>query len=1545
MEQKNENYKELMDKIDYNNYLLNVNSNLKRRQPKQFQVLRSQNRDKTPSLTRIRNPINQENANNISYPNINSNIFIQNNNYQRGRNNYRFISSNRQYKEECDPSQITNISNNTLFNNVMDKNKNMNILNNSNDPNNHSLNYTMRDSNYSNFSGSAFTALTYNDLNSKYNYYKVLFHQLKGHNLALLNQIKKDKNLNEVIEALEKENLRLKNENQKLKENSECHANSEGEGDNRSNIRNKKKFGKSGKDTDINYVLLEENNILKNEIKKIFKSNKKKSNENRDIEESFENYESLNENIDNNKMLKMNSKQISEYLNNLKNDKKEIQKFNKNELISIVENLQNTNEDQRNELINLYNKLISQDDENAERNNDLNQKSNDAKKKELPNLIDNLLVKNKNLVEDIKNKGIKEKELQKQINDLIEKNKLLEDDIKNKEKHESELLNQINNLTINNDILKGSINVKEQNENETKEKDLEMKLEELLSEKKNLIENVNNYELNLKELQKQINDLTQENKNLKETINKENGINNNLFENYQFDENLLNQQNKNIINTVDNKLKINNINDNLEGNNNIMIDKTDFIIKQISKSDEPKIEIEKFNKKELIAIVERLLNQNIVQENELSNLNNKIIEQDNNIKIIQNNNEEKENDLKKQIEELMIEKQTLEENINQMNNDNLNLENQNNKNNGSDDEYEDAINEQIVNESEKKEGKLNVIQNNGFEIEKMNELEKKEKEIEEKMKDIDEKEKIIEIEKKEIEESKLEITNKENEIGEKIKKYETINNILENKEIDENEFKNILEQNGITIKSNEKDNSKEQEINEKIKKNEELELKLDRKEKELEVKKLEIEEKEKDLEIKEKTIENKNIEIEIKEKELENKKIEIDIKEKEIENKNNEKQKELEIKEKNIENNLNELELKMKNNEGNEKILQQKNNVENEYNSLKIKYDELEQKNQALIKEQSQEINDYKTKNYQLEQNISELEKTIKELQEKSKNLEDLQSITFNLEKRKSGLLEENTRLENNKKILEQKCEDLKGLSNLSVDDLQSKIISMKEVNDLLYKQLQEADRQKLEFESKLIKLQTAFNDQLEEEKREIMRLYKNKKMKENREASFLSGGEEGNNIMPNLDETKKDEENKGDEKENDKDKGKPKELKESLNRMSLLRNENKSLKEVVKDLKKEIIELKNKNTLANKGYNLIGASVGGNKVDENSEKIIEELMIECNKWKKEYSTMYNENNVLKKYVSKLEKNLGVEDQMNNLRTLLAEKDQLLINLSQQIKAYQTKCDDIIIGKSEESKDRQIQRLLNEVKGVRKRILSIITLNDRITNFNEFIEALKCIKQLEIKNKDKNIEKAFDQLTYLMDIYQQNDDKAYSKFVNEIYGEGTSVNNLINFDNFNNIDNENQEKNNNFVNFGNNNQENNFNNNYNGGNNNDENNFNNNYFNTDMNNINNKQNNNDMDFNTNNNRNNSINNNNNFDNNNNNFINNFNNNNFIGNNNGNENEDINDENDFDDINFDYFDNDNNEQNNINQHNNENNNNQNQDNNQNNNNDDDFDDML
>ena len=183
------NYRELADDIDYNNYRVGINTNLNRRQPNQIHALNTQTRYKPPSFTKIKAPFKNK-----------TNDMIHNNSFQRSRTNNRYISSNIQRLDENIQPFKSSSSNNNLLNN-----KNINFQSNINDQNNYSINYTMRDSNYSLFSGSAFSTLTYNDLHSKYNYYKVLFHQLKGHNLALLNQIKKDKDLNAIIKSLEQE--------------------------------------------------------------------------------------------------------------------------------------------------------------------------------------------------------------------------------------------------------------------------------------------------------------------------------------------------------------------------------------------------------------------------------------------------------------------------------------------------------------------------------------------------------------------------------------------------------------------------------------------------------------------------------------------------------------------------------------------------------------------------------------------------------------------------------------------------------------------------------------------------------------------------------------------------------------------------------------------------------------------------------------------------------------------------------------------------------------------------------------------------------------------------------------------------------------------------------------------------------------------------------------------------------------------------------------------------------------------------------------------
>ena len=191
-----------------------MNSNLKKKQPKKYQVLNTPVRDKTPSFTRIKNQM----------PRNNSYILKQNqtNLFNNNNNKYNILTGNNifmsPYNKEKENMLGISYSTNNIF-----SNKKINELNN------YTTNYTIRDSNFSNISGSAFTNLTYNDLNSKYNYYKVLFHQLKAHNLTLLNQLKKNNNVNELIKSLEKENDRLKNENIKLKEKNDYHANSDGE--------------------------------------------------------------------------------------------------------------------------------------------------------------------------------------------------------------------------------------------------------------------------------------------------------------------------------------------------------------------------------------------------------------------------------------------------------------------------------------------------------------------------------------------------------------------------------------------------------------------------------------------------------------------------------------------------------------------------------------------------------------------------------------------------------------------------------------------------------------------------------------------------------------------------------------------------------------------------------------------------------------------------------------------------------------------------------------------------------------------------------------------------------------------------------------------------------------------------------------------------------------------------------------------------------------------------------------------------------------------
>ena len=167
---------------------------------------------------------------------------------------------------------------------------------------------------------------------------------------------------------------------------------------------------------------------------------------------------------------------------------------------------------------------------------------------------------------------------------------------------------------------------------------------------------------------------------------------------------------------------------------------------------------------------------------------------------------------------------------------------------------------------------------------------------------------------------------------------------------------------------------------------------------------------------------------------------------------------------------------------------------------------------------------------------------------------------------------------------------------------------------------------------------------------------------------------------------------------------------------------------------------------------------------------IIEDLSEEYNKLDKEFKLTCKEINMLQNQISKLEQNLGVEEEINKLKSIINEKEKLIIIFSDQIKEYQSHCDDIIIGNSIEEKDEQIKILLNEVKGIRSRLQNLVSFEGRINDFDEFLEIINKIRDYIYKSDDKEIQQYYEHLNILVENYELNGQKYYNKLIQEIFG-------------------------------------------------------------------------------------------------------------------------------------------------------------------------------
>ena len=378
----------------------------------------------------------------------------------------------------------------------------------------------------------------------------------------------------------------------------------------------------------------------------------------------------------------------------------------------------------------------------------------------------------------------------------------------------------------------------------------------------------------------------------------------------------------------------------------------------------------------------------------------------------------------------------------------------------------------------------------------------------------------------------------------------------------------------------------------------------------------------------------------------------------------------------------------------------------------------------------------------------SKIEDIEDEKQKDKKLIKNLEKNVNLIQKKYDDLMKENNKLETKKNELIQQVNDLNDLIDLSNQELVSKILELKKVIEVLNKQIKLEINKKEALENKLIKLQKQINRQIDE-------------ASEREEASINIGKESKlsdlNNNINNDGNNSPFIVNKNEQNNN------------YINEISSLRTEKESLIKTVVNLKNEIkqlkMRLKSSKNFEDKKSNNLEEKIS----NSDDEDLIKDITEEMNRWKKAYYNLSKVNDYLQDKISKSESEMGVEEEMKNLKELLSKKDELLMNLTLQLKEYQSKCDEIIIGRTIKNKDKQIEILLNEVKAIRKRLLNFVTLNERITNFDDFMNSINTIKELESKVKDRNIKKAFEQLDNLIEIYKLNNDMAFNDFMMKLF--------------------------------------------------------------------------------------------------------------------------------------------------------------------------------
>ena len=98
--------------------------------------------------------------------------------------------------------------------------------------------------------------------------------------------------------------------------------------------------------------------------------------------------------------------------------------------------------------------------------------------------------------------------------------------------------------------------------------------------------------------------------------------------------------------------------------------------------------------------------------------------------------------------------------------------------------------------------------------------------------------------------------------------------------------------------------------------------------------------------------------------------------------------------------------------------------------------------------------------------------------------------------------------------------------------------------------------------------------------------------------------------------------------------------------------------------------------------------------------------------------------------------------ELKSLSENIKDKNNLISNLNNQIQNYQAECDLVINNQSQEDIGKQLKILINEINALRGKINDIVTFDQRISNFDEFIKifnhSFMCIRKNRNGIVDKN---------------------------------------------------------------------------------------------------------------------------------------------------------------------------------------------------------------